>query len=173
MVIEEVQLKHQLTDFEMAALARSQSQAFGKLKALEDEIAAIKKDYAGRLALSNAEISSIASRVNTGFEVRNIRCLLLDELPEGYRLTVRTDNGHVARRRKLNPEERQIKLTDTEPRSFTHQATLPVDDETWDVDVTQILLYEDEAAELKDVPFIELTEWTARRALPEPRKGKK
>ena len=33
--------------------------------------------------------------------------LLLDERPEGYRLVVR-NNGRVARRRKLNPEERQL-----------------------------------------------------------------
>ena len=32
---------------------------------------------------------------------------------------------------------------------------------------------EDEAMELKDIPFIDLMEWTARRALPEPRKTKK
>ena len=28
--------------------------------------------------------------------------------PKEYRLVVRTDNGRVARRRKLNPEERQL-----------------------------------------------------------------
>ena len=177
MVIEEVNLRHTLTDNEMAALARSQSQAFGQLKALEDEISAIKKDYAGRLALSNANISNIASRVNTGWEMRSVRCLLLDERPEGYRLTVRTDTGHIAIWRKLNPEERQLKLNPEAPREFAFTALFPVDDATWnDVDVYQCPLYADEAEELRNVPFIELIPFVRRRVIEDGKtdpKGKK
>jgi hypothetical protein len=167
MQIENVMLKHSLTDGEMAALARSQAQSFGRVKALEDELNAVKKDYAGRIALAQAEVSGISSRVNTGFEMRDIRCLLLDERPEGYRLVVRLDNGHIARRRHLNPEERQLKLdmdatkigqgfTATPSKDLCFSALLPVDEESWDVDVFQVGLYQDEADELKSIPGVEL-----------------
>lgn len=175
MVIESVSLKHMLTDFEMAALARSQAQAFDKLKVAENDLAAIKKDYGGRIALANAEIGSLSARINTGFEHRDIPCLLLDERNEGYRLVVRTDNGHIARRRKLNPEERQLKLSTDPPKHFEFVATMAVDDETWDVDVYECGLYADEADMIRACPDVQLREFQQRRALlnaPDEKKGK-
>jgi len=175
MVIESVSLKHVLTDFEMAALARSQAQAFDKLKVTENDLAAIKKDYGGRIALANAEIGSISARINTGFEFRDIPCLLLDERPEGYRLVVRTDNGHIARRRKLNPEERQLKLSTEPGKRFEFIGTFAVDDETWELDIFEVGLYADEADQLKDCSDVQIRPFEHRRALlnaPEEKKGK-
>lgn len=168
MVIEEVNLKHVLTDSELAGLARAQAQAIDKLKSTEADLAAIKKDFGGRIALANAEVGSISTRVNAGFEMRNIRCLLLDERPEGYRLVVRTDNGHIERRRKLNPEERQLKLSTEPPKPFAFSALLPVDDPTWETDIFQVALFADEADELRNVPHIELVAIVPRRAIEPP-----
>lgn len=172
MVIEEVSLKHVLTDNEMAGLARQQAQSYDKLKVLENDLAAIKKDYGGRIVLANAEVGSITSRVNSGFEFRNIPCILLDERPEGYRLVVRTDNGHIARRRKLQPEERQIKLSSEEPREYGFVATMAVDDETWEPDVYEVPLYGDEAESLKGLPDVQLRPFTRRRAIEAGKDGK-
>lgn len=175
MLIEAVNLKHVLTDKEMADMARAQAQAIDRLNVAEGDLSAIKKQYAGTIALARAEIGSLSARVQTGFDMRNIRCLLLDERPEGYRLVVRLDDGHIAIRRRLEQHERQLKLTTDEPREFTHQATLKVDAEDWDADVVQVLLYLDEAEELQRVGGIEVAEWTRRRALAGPAepKGKK
>lgn len=150
---EDVSLKHTLTDKEMGQLARDQAGAIEKRMVAESELGAIKKDYAGRIALANAEIGSISARVNSGWEMRNVKCLLVDERPNGYRLIIRTDNGHIARRRKLEPEERQMKLTDSPPAPGsgpTLVALLPIDDENWAEDFAEVPLYEDEAAALKD-----------------------
>jgi len=165
MVIESVSLKHVLTDFEMAALARSQAQAFDKMKVTENDLAAIKKDYGGRLALANAEIGSISARINTGFEHRNVPCLLLDERPEGYRLVVRSDNGHIAIRRKLEPHERQLKITTDEPREFEVIATMAVDDATWEVDIFEVGLFADEADALKNCPDVQTRPFIRHRAI--------
>ncbi len=146
---EEVNLKHILTDQEMAGLARQQSSALGRKAAAEGELAAIKKDFGGRIALAQAEVQNCSQAVNTGWEMRNIKCLLLDERPEGFRLIVRADNGAVAKRRKLEPAERQMKLTDDPPREYFASALLPVEDEAWATDVCQVPLYQDEVELLR------------------------
>jgi hypothetical protein len=174
MIIEEVQLRHDLSDNEMAGLARQQANAIEKLKVHENELGAIKKDYGGRIALAQAEIGSISSRVNQGWEMRNVKCLLCDERPEGYRLVIRTDNGHIARRRKLNPEERQIKLSTDAPRPMAFSVLLPVDDDGWDTDFYECALYADEAEALRHIPDLEFKPIQHRRGLLEgPKDDKK
>lgn len=146
MHIEVVSLRHELTDSELAALAKMQSNALGKKAAADAELAAIKKDFGGRIALAEAEVTNYSQSINTGWEMRNVNCILIDERPEGYRLVVRSDNGHIAKRRRLGPEERQMKIGDNpELRTFVASALLPVDDETWtETDVFQVPLYQDE-----------------------------
>lgn len=151
MHIEEVNLRHDLTDSELAGLAKQQSQALGKKAAAEAELAAIKKDFGGRIALAQAEVTNHSQSINTGWEMRNIKCLLIDERPEGYRLLVRVDNGHVAKRRRLEPQERQMTLTADEPRKFVASALLPVDDKEWETDMCQVPFYEDELEVLRRI----------------------
>lgn len=170
MHIEEVNLKHDLTDLEMAALARTQSQALGRKAAAESELGAIKKDFAGRIALAQAEVQNCSQSINTGWEMRNIKCLLVDERPEGWRLIIRTDNGHIAKRRRLEAHERQTKLftqeeAEAQPqRRYVASALLHIDDPDWhEVDAAQVPLYADEVELLKDAkPPIQFMEAPGR-----------
>lgn len=155
MIIEDVQLKHNLTDKETADLARTQAQSLDKLRTAKTELESVKKDYAGRIALAEAEIQAVSAKVHTGWELRNIRCLLLDERPEGYRLVVRTDNAHIVKRRILEPHERQLNLTTEQPRPLSFSVILPVDDEAWEADFYEAALYDDEVAVLKDIPGLQ------------------
>lgn len=141
---EEIQLKHTLADSELAKLAKDQANAIERKKGLELEVISIKKDYAGRVAIADSEIAMFSARVNAGWEMRNVRCIIADHRPEDYRLVIRTDNGHIAIRRKLEPEERQMKLSTDAPRQYAAAAILTVDDENWDVDAAQVPLYDDE-----------------------------
>jgi len=89
--------------------------------------------------------------------MRNVRCLIMNERPEGYRLIVRLDNGHVARRRKLEAEERQIKLTDVyDP--FVAVAILQVDDETWEAEYCQVQIRQDEFDALRQLPDVKMAD---------------
>ncbi len=173
MTLEEVQLRHDLTDNEMAGLARKQANAIESLKVTKGEVDAIKKDYGGRIALAEAEIGSISGKVNAGWEMRTVKCLLVDERPEGYRLVIRTDNGHVARRRKLEPEERQLKLTTEPPRPPAFSVILSVDDEGWDVDFYEAALYQDEAESLRHISGLQFKPIIPRRQLSESPNDKK
>ena len=173
MIQEDVSLKHEFVDSEMAALAKTQAQAIERLGVQKKELEFIKKDYAGRISQAESEMAAISARINVGWEMRNVRCLLIKERPEGFCLTVRLDNGHIARRRILEPHERQISLTTSPPAPLAFSVLLPVDDKTWDVDFFEAALYDDEVAAMKDIPGLEFKPIQHKRALIEDGKGKK
>ena len=151
MKTDTISMKHEYTDSELAGLSREISNAFNAKNCLEKEFDGVRQDYKAQITAKEAVIASLSARISGGFEMQSIKCLLLDERPAGYRLVVRLDTGHVYRRRKLDPEERQIKITDQAPPEYVATALLRVDDEGWDVDVAQVPLYLDELEALREL----------------------
>lgn len=154
MKIEDVSIKHQLTDSEMAALAREQAQAYDKKTTLESDLKAVTGDLKAQVLSADAAIKSISQRVHSGMEYRYIKCLLVDERPVGMRLTIRTDNGHIWKRRKLTSDERQLTITDEAPKPYAVVVVLPVDDDGWDADQAQVPLYSEEFELLRGLPDV-------------------
>ena len=137
-------IRYSFSEHEIADLAREQSRALADKSNKESDLKAVKKDYESQIAMLDAKVSSISTRVSSGFEMRNVRCILMDHRIAGFRLVVRTDNGHVTRRRKLDPEDMQMKLTEEAPAPYYAQAGLIVDDEGWDAEGCVIPVFEDE-----------------------------
>src|SRR5580700_3595269 len=127
MQTEEVNLKHRLSDKEMADLAREQAQRLQAKRVAESELESIRNAYKARITEAQAAVDGISARVQAGFEMKNIRCMIANERPEGYRLIIRLDTGHIASRRKLDQAERQIKLSEVND-PFVAVALLPIDD---------------------------------------------
>jgi hypothetical protein len=176
MKTESVSIQHRFDDKDLAELARDQARAHGRKSTLELELKSVVGDYKARVAQAAAEMSSLSARINSGFEMRSIDCMIADEREEGYRFVIRLDNGHITRRRKLAPEERQIKLTETPPEQYMGAAILPVDDESWEVENYLVRLFADEFDVLRKLPDVKMTDWKPAPALtsgnPPPKKKK-
>lgn len=165
MTTEEVNLRHSITDKEMADLAREQAQKLQAKRVAEQELESIRSVYKARITEAEAQVGAISARIQSGFEMRNVRCMIINERPEGYRLIVRMDSGHIAFRRKLEQAERQIKLTEVnEP--FIGVAFLPIDDGSWnDADFFQCPVRQDEFDVLRAIqPPIQFGELKPVRA---------
>jgi hypothetical protein len=174
MTTEEVNLRHSLTDKELAALAKQQAEGLQQKRLAESEFESIRTVYKARITEAEALVQGISARVQSGFEMKNVRCMIANERPEGYRLVIRLDTGHIAIRRKLEAEERQIKLTEVnEP--FVAVALLPIDDPNWnDADVFQCPVRQDEFDALRLLPDIRMADIKPVRAQIEaPQKKKK
>ena len=160
----EEQIKHHFNDSELAQMARQQATQLNESSQLESEAKSIATDFKARIESKKAQLQSLGVRVNTGFEMRVQKCLILKERPEGYNITVRLDNGHVLRRRKLLQEERQLTLTTETPPSYVAVGILPVDDTEWHVDLYQCPLNAAEFDELKTTG-VEFLNWVGPSAL--------
>ena len=170
---EEVNIKHSITDKEMAALARLQSEQLQSRSVAERELESIRTAYKARIVEAEASVARTSAIIQAGFEMRNIRCIIMNERPEGYCTTVRMDTGHIVRRRKLEQAERQVKLTEVyDP--FVAAAVLVIDDEGWDAENFQLLVRQDEFDSLRQLPDVKMVDLPkTRAALPEPKDDKK
>jgi hypothetical protein len=150
---DEVSVKHTLSDKDLADLAREQARNLDRLDGLKKELEHTKKQYGATISEHEAAVQRVTAKIHSGFEHRNVMCLLLDHRPEGYRLVVRIDTAHIVKRRRLDEADHvgQLKLIEGAAPQAMCIATLAVDDESWEADFTEVLLYEDEWELLRHV----------------------
>lgn len=84
---------------------------------LEDELGSIKKRYASDIGKQDAEIFSLAERLNTGWEMRRVECVEVNDFNTGSVYVYQKDVfGNISlceplvEQRPMNAEERQMQL---------------------------------------------------------------
>lgn len=147
-------VRYNFSQGELVELSREQARYFNELKAAEDQLASVKADFKNTTTKLEADINRCAQRVTSGYEMRNIPCLILKARPDHESLLiVRTDNGRVLKRRKMNADERQISLSTEPPELFEFEADFyeDVDGDLAAEIAGDVPLTKKEAHELKDV----------------------
>jgi hypothetical protein len=125
--------KYTFTGTELVEIARSQARFHGEMRQAEEQFDNVKADHKATVTKLEADISKCTLRVTSGYEMRTIKCLLLKFRPDKESaLIVRTDNGRVLRKRKLEPEEKQMTITTVEPESWAFEADF-YEDSTSDI----------------------------------------
>jgi hypothetical protein len=165
MRFDEMSLKHNFTDGELAATARDYAARLGSLNQLEAEAKSVATGYKARMDCAKAELQSLSVQVNNGFEMRNVRCLVLQERPESHEITIRLDLGRIVKRRKLESTERQMKLLAEAPKPWAAVVLLPIDDPDWHDDLYQCPVREDEFETLRHVPGITMQNYVPPAAM--------
>lgn len=146
-------VKYQFGQSELVDIARNQARLINEKMAAEDEFNNVKADYKATITKLDADVTKCTLRITSGYEMRSIKCLLLKFRPDkDSALIVRTDNGRVLKRRKLNEEEKQLTLTTAEPDQYIFEADF-YDDAAGDIAelvAEHVPLTAKEAAELRD-----------------------
>ncbi len=147
-------VRYNFSQLELVELSREQARYFNDRKRAEDEFLSVKTDFKSTITKLEADINRCAQRVTSGYEMRNIPCLILKARPDNDSLLiVRTDNGRVLKRRKMNADERQITLSSEPPELFEFEADFyeDVDGDLATEIAGDVPLTAKEAKELKDV----------------------
>ncbi len=109
------QVRYKFSNEEMISIAKDQARHHSDRIKAEEEQDAFKAGFKSRMMRIEADISDCTRRISSGYEMRSVKCLVLKFRPDNdSALIVRTDNGRVLRKRKLDAEEKQIQLS-TEP----------------------------------------------------------
>lgn len=146
-------VKYTFTRDELVAMAKDQARHLGERTRVEEEFDSIKAVNKSKLMRLEADISDCTRRISSGYEMRSVKCLVLKFRPDNdSALIVRTDNGRVLRKRKLDPEEKQIQLTTEPPLPYVFETDFYGDTES---DVAEMFaehvpLTQAEVDELKD-----------------------
>ncbi len=146
-------VKYKFTNEELVTIAREQARHLSERTRLEEELDSVKAVHKSKLMRLEADISDATRRVSSGYEMRSVKCLVLKFRPDNdSALIVRTDNGRVLRKRKLDPEEKQITLTTDAPLPYAFEVDLYGDTESdiAEMFAERVPLTEAEVNELKD-----------------------
>ncbi len=124
-------VKYVFSQPELIELSREQNRYFNERKEAEDQFASVRADYKNTTAKLEADINRVGQRVTSGYEMRTIKCIVLKSRPDNDSLLiVRTDNGRVYKRRKMNADERQIPISTEPPETYEWEVDLYEDSES-------------------------------------------
>jgi len=87
----------------LAVAVMSRDEAEGALKSAQTQIKS-------KIALHEAELTSFAEKLRSGFEMRNVECEIEGDYKTGTVSIIRLDTGEIVRDRVMTNDERQKKL---------------------------------------------------------------
>ncbi len=89
-------LKCEFSDAEMLELGRDLSIKSQELRNLEEQKKSVVSEYGSRMTIAKEQISSLSDKVASGYEMRDISCLVDFHVPErGKKQFTRTDTGET------------------------------------------------------------------------------
>jgi len=100
-------LKCILTPDEMKMEAEKMANGFSKLSELEGTLKSAKKQIESDIAKVEAEVSLAVEKYRSGFEMRNVECLVIKTFELNTVYIKRLDTGEIIRERPMSLEERQ------------------------------------------------------------------
>lgn len=98
-----------LSKDEVSTYAKELARVTAKQAELEDEKKAVTSDFKGRIDRCTADCQTLAQRVTTGRELRDIDCEWQPS-KDGKMILVRLDTGEIIDTRKMTEEEQQQSL---------------------------------------------------------------
>lgn len=108
--IKKVYCKYKFTDQEKQEIASGMSQAVLDLQEAEDRMKEIKADFKSQIESHQAAINRAATRLNNGYEMRDIKCTVELDFTAGTVRYIRTDTFETAKTREMTDDDRQGKL---------------------------------------------------------------
>lgn len=119
--IETIQCEVRYSDAECGALGVQAGRAQKEIEALEKQLASIKKDYASKIDTAKLKLSGIFSRLNDGFEMRPIECVVEMIPAERKKKYFRHDpnnketgKGEFIREEEMSTADLQMEMFDKE-----------------------------------------------------------
>lgn len=156
METEKVNIRHSFTNSEQLVFGREQAQLLGKKDELESQLKSAKTQFQSQIDVCSASIRVVSNRLMTGYEMRDVDCIVMDNRILGYRHLVRIDTGHISRVRKLAPHERQMKIQESEPSAFAAIVMFPVDDNDYEPDYVELHVTEEEFELIRNLPDLKI-----------------
>lgn len=89
--------------------------AIRNLNKAQDDLASVSAQYKSEQKKFEAEIASLAEKLNSGWEMRNVGCREVRDFNTGSVYVFREDTEELIEERAMSAEERQAELPFREP----------------------------------------------------------
>jgi len=103
-------LKYSFTEPEKAEIAVEMAQKVAELNQVEGQLKAIKSQYKSKVDVLQGEINLAAEKLNTGYEMRSVKCEVTPNWEEKIWEYIRLDTGEFVRTEEMSVEDLQMRL---------------------------------------------------------------
>jgi hypothetical protein len=103
-------VKHTFTEEEKRQIAQDMAQKVSELAQLEDQKKAVASQIKSEIDKKQAEVNISATHLNTGYEMRSVKCEVERDYKRRIVRYIRTDNGQLGREVPMTADELQKKL---------------------------------------------------------------
>jgi hypothetical protein len=103
-------LKVSFSPPEKIEMSEQIANAIRNLKKAQDDLASVAAQFKSEIKKFEGEIASLAEKVNSGWEMRNIPCREVKDFSVGAVLVFRDDTQELIEERAMTAEERQPEL---------------------------------------------------------------
>ena len=108
--VVDVFCKYQFDEEEKREMAAEMAQKVTELASVEDSKKAIMSDFKSQIDGLQAKINGAATKLNNGYEMRNIKCKIIADYDDKEFVYFREDNGEIAKREKMTADDLQRRL---------------------------------------------------------------
>jgi hypothetical protein len=107
---ESRELKVELTEKEKLEYGQKVARECQLLAGCEEEKAEASSGFTARIKVHKAEINSLSTVLQQGYEYRQVKCERIIDYKKGTLVVIRLDTGEVVQERELNEAEKQRNL---------------------------------------------------------------
>ena len=120
-------LKVLFTPTEKIEISEQIANAIRNLKKAQDDLASVAAQFKSEIKRHEAEITSLAEKVNSGWEMRSVVCREIKDYNTGSVYVFRDDTEELIEERAMTAEERQkpLPFKETESPATDETASLP------------------------------------------------
>ena len=103
-------VKYKFSEDEKKEIAAEMAQKVSELQQAEDDKKAIMSDFKSKIDGIQANVNNAATKLNSGYEMRSIKCEIVPRWDEKVWEHIREDTKTVARTKPMTADDLQMQL---------------------------------------------------------------
>ena len=103
-------VKYSFSEDEKKEIAIEMARKITELEQLEKDKGAMAAEFKGKIDLAKAQAGGAATKLNNGYEMRQIKCEVVPDFALKIWKYVRTDTNEIAKERRMTSDDLQMQL---------------------------------------------------------------
>ena len=103
-------VKYVFDEEEKKEIAVEMARSITELEQLEKNKGALAAEFKGKIDIAKAQAGSAATKLNNGYEMRQIKCEIVPDFKLKVWTYIRTDTGEVAKEKRMTSDDLQMEL---------------------------------------------------------------
>jgi hypothetical protein len=105
-------IRHYFNDQERLDISNKMSEAFIEKSTLEADLKTVQSQFKSRIQEAMGQIGTLAQKLNSGWEMREIQCRVIKDYNEGVVRFESIETDEIVDERPMTLDERQMKIGD-------------------------------------------------------------